>query len=147
MTECMHKRTTQSALRRNGTAGELSVCAECGAEVDFRLFRAEDMPGKIAEIVEEKAGDVIATSLKTASGRVKIEAPAPRAEAEEKPVKRVNPLEKVREARRALESARLELELAVRDLPAGSMVKVDGLLALYRAIVEAKKRLKEAESY
>lgn len=143
MTECMHKRTTQTALQRNGTAGELSVCVECGAEVDFRLFRAQDMPAKIAE---EKADDVVAaTGLKTASSRVA--APAPEAAAEKPVVKRVNPLEKVREARRAIETARLELEWAVRDLPAGGMVKVDGLLALYRAIAEAKKRLKEAENY
>jgi len=135
--DCMHKRTTQTATRLgNGTPGELSVCADCGAEVDFRAFRDEDMPTKS---IPKNGAEMISVAEKVNSKVAKV--------AEGPSVKPVNPLEKVREARRELEKARLDLEAAVRDLPLGSLVKTDDLKALYQVVAEARKKLKIAENY
>jgi len=137
-TECMHKRTTQTVMRLgNGAPGELSVCADCGAEVDFRPFRAEDMPTK----------PIPKNGAKMAAIAPAVNVTGTKSESERPSGKPVNPLEKVREARRALEQARRDLEAAVGDLPLGSLVKTDDLKALFQVVQEARKKLKIAENY
>lgn len=149
--ECMHKQTTQSVLRRNGVTGELSVCAGCGFEVDFRPFRPEDMP--TGPVVEERAEDMVATTapeLRAASERLKQQAPASIAVPplpSPPATKRHNPLEAVRDAKRVLEAARNELEIAVRDLPVNAMVRTDRLKELYEALQAARKQLRATERY